>query len=249
MVAYRIRKDAFFSHATAARLLGAPLPWTMKRDDVLHVSVPSPESAPHATGIRGHSLTVTEDEVVQVGGMRATSAARTWVDLASTLSLGHLVALGDYFIHWRSPLTSSTVLEHAVSRMAGRRGAKRAREALGLLSDRAESAPESELRVILVKAGLPLPEVNHVLVETTGGRDMRLDLSYPELKIAIEYMGDYHRSQTQWRRDMTRRSRLEAKGWYVLELNADDLKDPIELAARIRTLLVRHSRHTNREFA
>lgn len=41
---------------------------------------------------------------------------------------------------------------------------------------------------------------------------------------------------------MTRRSRLEAKGWYVMELNADDLKDPDELLMRIRLVLARRNR-------
>ena len=41
---------------------------------------------------------------------------------------------------------------------------------------------------------------------------------------------------------MTRRSRLEAQGWYVMEINADDLGDPVELVARIRSVLARRGR-------
>ncbi|MBU1589284.1 MAG: hypothetical protein KKH51_15270 [Actinobacteria bacterium] len=58
----------------------------------------------------------------------------------------------------------------------------------------------------------------------------------------LEYQGDYHRSMSQWRKDMTRRSRLEAQGWYVMEINADDLGDPVELVARIRSVLARRTR-------
>lgn len=39
---------------------------------------------------------------------------------------------------------------------------------------------------------------------------------------------------------MTRRTRLEAQGWHVLELNWDDLKDPRELVASIRMALNLH---------
>jgi len=77
------------------------------------------------------------------------------------------------------------------------------------------------------------------VVETETGHDVRVDLAYAHLKFAIEYQGDYHRSRSQWRRDMTRRTRLEADGWYAMELNADDLRDPVELIARIRTALAR----------
>ena len=41
---------------------------------------------------------------------------------------------------------------------------------------------------------------------------------------------------------MTRRSRLEAQGWYVMEINADDLGDPVEIVARIRSVLARRAR-------
>jgi very-short-patch-repair endonuclease len=58
--------------------------------------------------------------------------------------------------------------------------------------------------------------------------------------VLIEYQGDYHRKvQGQWRKDMTRRSRLEAQDWVVIELNANDLRDPDELASRIRMILRR----------
>jgi len=37
---------------------------------------------------------------------------------------------------------------------------------------------------------------------------------------------------------MTRRSRIEAQGGYVMEINADDLRNPAELMARIRSVLI-----------
>jgi very-short-patch-repair endonuclease len=65
----------------------------------------------------------------------------------------------------------------------------------------------------------------------------RTDFILDEYKLVLEYQGDYHRStKGQWRADMTRRSKLEAEGWRVMELNADDLKDPIELVTRMRKL-------------
>jgi very-short-patch-repair endonuclease len=193
----------------------------------------------------GHSSQLPDSEITFVGGLRVTSVARTWRDMSAVLSLGDLVALGDYFIHWRSPLTTIEDLRWIVERMTGRRGVKKARAALELLDARSESPAESRLRVILMLAGLPRPRVNYETVLTETGQAVRLDLAYPEVKFLIEYQGDYHRERGQWRKDMTRRSRLEAQGWYVMELNADDLKDPAELTHRIRTVLARR----RREFA
>lgn len=122
------------------------------------------------------------------------------------------------------------------ARGAGR-GIRTLREAVDLLDDRAESRPESLLRVIVVRSGLPVPEVNYVVVQTETGRDVRLDLAFVEHKLVLEYQGDYHRTKAQWRKDMTRRTRLEAQGWRVMELNADDLHDPDELVARIAATL------------
>ncbi len=76
-----------------------------------------------------------------------------------------------------------------------------------------------------------------------GGHRYRLDLAIPRLKIDIEYQGDYHRDPTQWRSDMTRRSRIESSGWYYLEFNADDLRSPAEIVARVATTISRRERY------
>jgi len=68
---------------------------------------------------------------------------------------------------------------------------------------------------------------------------VRPDFVFPKEKVAIEYQGDYHRTRAQWRADMTRRSRLEAQGCIVIEVNADDLRDPAELTQRILAILAR----------
>lgn len=239
LIALRLGGTAFFSHATAALLMGAPLPYWLEVKAGVDVATCSPAPPPHARGIRGHHLTVAPTDVVVVAGLRVTSAARTWCDLGSVLSLPDLVAVGDFLIHWRSPQTTLDALRVAVAGMKGRRGVKVLRQALDLLSDRAESRPESRLRVILEVAGLPRPVANYVIVGTESGGEVRLDLAFVLQKLVLEYQGDYHRTANQWRKDMTRRARLEAEGWYVMEINADDLHDPDELVRRITSVLAR----------
>lgn len=235
MFASRIRQDAFFSHLTSARLHGIPLPWHLERDERLHISVLAPARAPHAHGIVGHKMTIVPNDIVTVAGLRTTSVERTWCDLGSVLGLHDLVAAGDFLIHWRLPLTSSRRLRRAVERSVNRRGVVLLKRALELLSDRAESPPESVLRVIIILAGLPEPSVNHEVTNARGEFVARIDLVIAEYRLVIEYMGDYHRTvKGQWRADMTRRSKLESQGWKVMEVNANDLRDPDELVARIR---------------
>lgn len=242
LLALRYPSPAFVSGPTAALLLGAPLPWRLERAESIEITVPSGGRAPHAHGVQGRSRSVLPGDVRVHRGLRVSSPARLWCELSRVLDLPDLVAVGDHLIHHRSPFTDSLTL--TVRAGAGDRIGRRAvmAEALPLLDPRAESRPESRLRVVLTKAGLPTPRINHVLVATDGGGGMRTDFAYPELKLAIEYQGDYHRTSAQWRSDMTRRMRLEAMGWYVLEINADDLRDPVELCALVFSILARRSR-------
>lgn len=203
----------------------------------MHIALPSPARAPHANGVIGHMLQIENHELTVHGDLRVTTPIRTWLDLAPMLSLHDLIAAGDHLIHWRLPQASPRDLAEAVLSRLDRRGRRKLSSALGLLNDRAESPQESILRVIVTLAGLPEPRINHEVTDRFGEFVARTDFIIDELKIVLEYQGDYHRTtKGQWRADMTRRSKLEALGWKVMELNADDLKDPDELVSRIRSL-------------
>lgn len=237
MLALRIPEHAFFSHSTAARLWRIPLPWRLEEDPRLHVSVPAPAARLHSRDVVGHRLELPADDVTTWGGLRVTTAARTWRDLATLLALPDLVAAGDYVIHRRAPFADRVQLARLLADERGQRGIRVAREALALLDEAAESRPESLLRVIILSSDLPAPQINRSLIDSATGAQVRPDFVFADERVILEYQGDYHRTRSQWRRDMTRRSRLEARGWRVMEVNADDLRDPAELIERIRALL------------
>lgn len=229
-------EHAFFCSVTAALLMGAPLPRRLERDPRLHVAVPAPAHPPEGRGVVGHRVTLAADDVGRWCGLRVSSPERVWCELASVLTLPDLVAVGDYLIHHRQPFTTQPRLRNALAAYSGRRGRRALRAAIELLSDRAESRRESLLRVIIVQASIPGLAVNFPIV-TSGGFSYRADLAFPGRKVLVEYQSEYHRDEAQRRRDMTRRSRLEADGWFVIEVNADDLRDAAELAQRIRRVL------------
>lgn len=249
--AARLDKDVVFSHSTAGLLFGAPLPLQLEKDTSLNVSVRAPARAPHADGLKGHALALHDDEVATRSGLRTTSAARTWCDLASQLDLLNLVAAGDHLINRGAPATTVSQLELCLDRHPLLRGSALARQALGYLDGAAESRPESMVRVILSLGSLPALTVNRSLVVTVNGSFVRPDFEFTQYKTIVEYQGDYHRTPAQWRKDMTRRSRLEAAGWTVIEINADDLKDLNELIERVAISLRRHgwTGRTKRVFA
>jgi hypothetical protein len=80
----------------------------------------------------------------------------------------------------------------------------------------------SEVRVIevLVAAGLPAPVQQHKVV--INGELFRLDLSYPKLKIDIEYLGyEVHIGEAAFHRDRHRATELRLMGWLVVELTRE----------------------------
>ncbi|MDH6181889.1 hypothetical protein M2152_002071 [Microbacteriaceae bacterium SG_E_30_P1] len=228
----RMPGDSFFSHDTAALLWGTPLP--PRPRPFVHISVPEPARAPHAKGIIGHRALVA-DELTVHQGLPLTTPVRTWLDLWE-LSLPDLVAAGDFVIFHERPLATRPGLDWALRHRVSRRGLRTLWRALHLLSDRAESPPESILRVLLLEAGFPPISVNEAIYDRRDRFIARPDLRVDQLRLVIEYLGDYHRDKQQWRSDITRRTRIEAEGWRVFEVGADDLREPHDLVRRIRAV-------------
>ncbi|MEP6481344.1 MAG: hypothetical protein ABJA94_04985 [Rhodoglobus sp.] len=206
-----LNSDAWFSGITAAALTGVPLPARLEGSAVLHVTVPSPMRAPAGRGVSGHSQLRSGGDIRRWRGVTISTPERLWCELGASLNLTELVAAGDYLIHWDLPHTNEIALAKALSTYPGRGGVPVLRRALELLHPRSESPKESELRVILVLAGLPGLAVNW-WINTTDGFRYRADLAFPLTKVVLEYQSAFHESRESRRRDMTRRSRLEARG-------------------------------------
>jgi very-short-patch-repair endonuclease len=146
-------------------------------------------------------------------------------------------AIGDSLI--RACRTSARELLDAALAWRGR-GAKQARRAARYVRDGVDSAMESRLRMLLVLAGLPAPQVNFIVRHPDGSWRMRFDLCYPALKLIIEYDGRQHAmNSAQWQRDLKRREELDALGWRIIVVTAADLYDaPEQVLARVRDALV-----------
>ncbi|SDQ25274.1 DUF559 domain-containing protein [Microbacterium sp. cf332] len=240
LILERVPDHAFFCGPTAAAIHGMPLPRSL-RDAASarpHLAVALPANRIRRPEIVGRALGLHDDDVAEVDGIRLTTPERTWVDLGGAVAVGALVAAGDALLDRRGPRTTREALAEAHARAGRSRGAVRRAEALTLLDDGAESPRESELRVLLVRAGLPRPETNVVIRD--GRRFVaRVDLLYRDARLVMEYDGDYHRDPGQWSRDQSRRAELESLGYRVTVVTARDFDDPGALIRRIRRLLSR----------
>lgn len=221
--------NGVLSHHTALALWGAAGPV----DDQLHVSIrrDPTRSRQRVRGLAVHQ--VRDLDYRSLDGLPLTRPERTFVDLAGHCDLAELVIAGDSLVR-RSPATPESLTALASS-TAGTRGIRLARQAASLVRHGVDSPMETRLRLLIVQAGLPEPTIGHVVVDSDGGWLATPDLSYPQLRIAIEYDGVHHlKDARQWQRDIRRRENLERAGWLVRVITAADLLNaPGTILARI----------------
>ena len=98
---------------------------------------------------------------------------------------------------------------------------------------RAESPPESWLRLVLIENGFPLPEVNWVIATPDGRELVRLDLAWPRLRICMEYDG-WETMPVGRPQDDARAAELRRHGWIVIRVDVDGLRDVRQLVTELR---------------
>lgn len=184
----------------------------------------------------------------QLFAFRVCSPSLLWAQLASVLDLHDLVALGDAIVTSmpRTGLFDNPVLATidglptTTALHAGRRGAKAMTAAIRDIRIGPLSRPESLLRLILVRAGIPEPQMNAAVADEHGRNVAIADLSWPQFRVLIEYEGDYHRRSTsKFRSDVKRGERYADANWFQIRAYADDVfADPESFVARVRRRLV-----------
>ncbi|MBY3555651.1 endonuclease domain-containing protein [Modestobacter lapidis] len=224
--------DAVVSGRSAAYLLG--LREAVDEASPVEVTIrPGCRFGPVA-GLRVRRAPVPAADMVGRGRHRCTSEVRTALDVARLEPLLESVPLLDAMLG-RSVVDHS-VLTAAATALPTGRGCRRAQQAVALADERAESPPESRLRVLLTLAGLP-PVPQWRVGRPDGVFIARVDLGYPAAKVAVEYDGAWHGAPGELGRDRRRINALVQAGWRVLYVTAADLHRPGEVVARVRALL------------
>lgn len=258
--------DAVFSHLTAARLWDLPLPRWAEEDSRLDVMRESVRPAIERGGCRGHrGLEVRGTH--QLPGLRVTSLADTWIDLAEVrrprpFTVDDLVVLADaVLMRWATLVEAAPGEEEwqAVSRweqtdpvggsrpdhrdrlaaaLGARtrpRGAVRLRQSLALTRVGSRSPMETRSRLLVVRAGLPEPELN-VAVHGPSGWLLEADLLWRRQRVVAEYQGEHHGGRRRRSIDEARRALAEDEGWTVVEVYAEDHHRPPRRRALLRRL-------------
>ena len=165
------------------------------------------------------------------------SPLRIAFDVVARGALSHSVAGLDQLL--RAGLVD---LPSVAASLHGRHdhGIVAARHAVELADARAESPPESVLRVVLALAGMAgEPQLE---VRDHRGFVARVDLGFEAERLAVEYDGEWHSDRFALTRDRERLNRLQQAGWEVLTITAPMLRRPHLVVDAVAAALARRRR-------
>lgn len=220
------------SHHTAVRLWGGIAPDSAD----IHLSMASREARCRRTGVAAH-LGTADAQTTIFDGVPISTPVQAFLDLASVgASLVDLVIAGDSLVK-ANDLDPQQFLAAADAYQG--RNARRARRAASLVRAGVDSPMETRLRLLIVLAGLPEPQVNMIVRIASGKWRWRFDLCYPEYKLIIEYDGRQHAYHAeQWSHDLERREWLDQEGWRMLVVISEGIYgDPLRTLHRVKAAL------------
>ena len=173
-------------------------------------------------------------DVTKRCALPVTSPVRTCFDLARRLPLVAGVTAVDAALHRK--LLEVEHLRRYVAQRPGWRGVSQARCVIDLSEPATESPMESQLRLLMVRGGLPRPEPQVSIYDRHGVFVARLDLFYRAANLGVEYDGSAHRDSLA--ADARRLNRLLRAGVSVLRYTAGDVYNrPDEVVEEVRAEL------------
>ena len=219
--------EAVVSHSAAAWLLGLDV-------DAIgsEVTVPQSTRLRFAGVVRSTDL----DRVLDVSerqGLPVTNATRTLVDLGAVFDAPAVERALESALRQRQTTVPRLRWRLDALSRRGRPGPPVLRAVLDARPDGARptaNAMETRLLQILTDGGLPPPERQYPLRPAKGAgrtaKERRLDLAYPDLRIAIEFDGlDAHGTATALRQDLARQNQVVLAEWTMLRYTWADIWD------------------------
>lgn len=227
--------DAVITGSSAATLHGVPL---ADFADPVEALVPRKLGMHRRYGLRCTAVRTHDFESTAWSGIRLAYPPRVAFDLLKGRSMSTAVARCDALLH-AGLLTMDDIAAFLVGRRDHRVSTARAR--LSHLDARAESIPESVLRVELALRGLhPVPQVR---VHDRRGVLARVDLGFEAERVAVEYDGHWHGDAARFWRDQQRLDALRRAGWTVVVVTAQVLREDVDgVVEQVRAALARRGR-------
>lgn len=174
------------------------------------------------------SKDLIESDIAILDGVPVTTAIRTVVDLGASAPLGTVARCLDAGL--RIKLFTLADVQRFIGRVAkpGRSGVGTIRP---LIEERltwqglTESTLEDLFRSIVVRAGLPMPESQFEVHETSGRFVGRFDFAFRRRRVLIELDSErWHMDPESFRRDREKQNRAHESGWTVYRFTWHQLK-------------------------
>lgn len=193
--------------------------------ELAHTRGPAPR------GILIHRGAVADDEMCLRQSLDCTTPARTAYDIGRRVPGDAGIVRIDALLN--ATRCTVTDIERIANRYPGARGIRGLRDALHLVDGGAESPKETELRLLLVRDGLPRP-----VTQIPVGR-RRVDMGWPQWKVGVEYDGEHHwTGPDDYAKDIERLEFLAAQGWTIVRVSARHLRyDRTGILRRVRAAL------------
>jgi very-short-patch-repair endonuclease len=210
--------------------------------DMVELTRPAPEYFPIPGAVVHRYTDLRPEDVVTIGGVPVTSPARTLVDLGAVARPYLLHRCLEEWTARRSVRIPQVVDAITVYDTPGRRGVhmlQRVMDARVLRDLEPDSVDEGLLGEVLVRHGLRLPELHHVVV-LESGLVYELDWSYPDLRVAFELdgYGVHLVSLEAFVNDRDRRNELLIAGWRILQFATKTVRQhPRRVVSQVQRLL------------
>lgn len=238
-VAKIVPPDAVICRRTAAWLFGVDTLTIEELSELPEVDTvrPTGTRALKLSAVKGHSQTLLPGDVVEWHGLRVTSPIATAVHLGRHLIRPFALSALDSMA--RAGLIDVPELQEAIRRYPGHPGIAQARQLAAYVDPGAESPGESWLRLRMIDAGFPVPELQVEVGDSS--RKYRIDMGFVrplphpgQTRLGLEYDSDeWHGSTVKQAADESRARDLAAMGWRIISVRRWHLwgKDPaLELA-------------------
>ncbi|MDR0285102.1 MAG: DUF559 domain-containing protein [Propionibacteriaceae bacterium] len=239
---------------TAMQALGVALPTPLEDWGHCHILIPPTVSQSVRRGVVIHRTTREFEpdwylslRLSAIALAASGSAPRTdgfpylhpvehWLQFYRA-SIDELVEIGDGLLRRQCGLCTLAEVTAKLADLDGRRGVDKVRQALRWVRPGTDSILETRTRLVIVRAGLPEPVVNHEA--WIRGNHYWIDLAYPDERIGVEYDGAVHvKDRTQMEKDINRRRILQDDGWIIITVAAPDLRQPEEIVRSVESALV-----------
>lgn len=200
--------------------------------------VPGTTRTPPGIRLRRVRDPLPAHQLVRIDGVTATSPARTAIDMARWEDDDD-TAIAKVDAVCNRTHTKVIDVGKLAAELCGVNGLPRVRKILRSCDHRADSPPETRLRLLLCRSQLPNPTPQLEIVNEYGAKIATADLGYRVEKVAIFYDSELHRRREIWEYDAWANSELRELGWQDIRVTAQMLRNEAALLRKIGSALER----------